>query len=147
MPYPYKKMTQADFDYIRSVTADNRVWVGDDIAKEYHHDEMPEYGVFPPELYVEVENKEEISAIMAYAYQENIVLQNQVEIVVNSCKSGHFQNIIICKTEENRCNDRQNVKCKEQDCIGCQEQITHLTSFCFFTSHLKIVLSQRKIFS
>ena len=33
---------------------------------------MPEYGVFPPELYVEVLNKEEISAIMAYAYKENI---------------------------------------------------------------------------
>ena len=72
MPYPYKKMTQADFDYIRSVTADNRVWVGEEIAKEYHHDEMPEYGIYPPDLYVEAETKEEISAIMAYAYQENI---------------------------------------------------------------------------
>ena len=42
------------------------------IATEYYRDEMPEYGVFPPELYVEVLNKEEISAIMAYAYKENI---------------------------------------------------------------------------
>lgn len=65
-------MTPADFDYIRSVTASDRVWVGDEIAKEYHRDEMPEYGVFPPELYVEVLNKEEISAIMAYAWKENI---------------------------------------------------------------------------
>lgn len=72
MAYPYKKMTQADFDYIRSVTAADRVWVGDEIAREYYKDEMPEYGVFPPELYVEVLNKEEISSIMAYAYQENI---------------------------------------------------------------------------
>ena len=72
MAYPYKKMTSEDFDYIRSVTASDRVWVGDDIAKEYYRDEMPEYGVFPPELYVEVLNKEEISAIMAYAYKENI---------------------------------------------------------------------------
>ena len=72
MPFPYKKMTPADFDYIRSVTASDRVWVGDEIAKEYHRDEMPEYGVFPPELYVEVLNKEEISAIMAYAWKENI---------------------------------------------------------------------------
>lgn len=72
MPYPYKKMTPADFDYIRSVTASDRVWVGDEIASEYHRDEMPEYGVFPPELYVEVLNKEEISAIMAYAWRENI---------------------------------------------------------------------------
>ena len=67
MPYPYKKMTEADFDYIRSVTAQERVWTGENIAREYYKDEMPEYGVFPPELYVEVLNKEEISAIMAYA--------------------------------------------------------------------------------
>ena len=72
MPYPYKKMTAADCEYIRSVTDPKRVWVGEEIAREYYHDEMPEYGIYPPELYVEVLNKEEISAIMAYAYQENI---------------------------------------------------------------------------
>lgn len=43
MAYPYKKMTSEDFDYIRSVTASDRVWVGDEIAKEYYRDEMPEY--------------------------------------------------------------------------------------------------------
>lgn len=62
MAYPYKKMDEDDFAYIRSVTACDRVWVGDEIAREYYRDEMPEYGVFPPELYVEVINKEEISA-------------------------------------------------------------------------------------
>ena len=72
MAYPYKKMTEEDFDYIRSVTSPDRVAVGEEIATEYYRDEMPEYGVFPPELYVEVENKEEVSAIMAYAYKENI---------------------------------------------------------------------------
>lgn len=72
MAYPYKKMQEEDFDYIRSVTAEDRVWTGDEIAREYYHDEMPEYGEYPPELYVEVENTEEISKIMAYAYQENI---------------------------------------------------------------------------
>ena len=72
MAYPYKKMNQEDFDYIRSVTSSDRVAVGEEIATEYYRDEMPEYGVFTPELYVEVENKEEVSAIMAYAYKENI---------------------------------------------------------------------------
>lgn len=72
MAYPYKKMTEEDFDYIRSVTSPDRVAVGEEIATEYYRDEMPEYGIFPPELYVEAENKEEVSAIMAYAYQENI---------------------------------------------------------------------------
>ncbi len=72
MAFPYKKMTQEDFDYIKSVTAADRVWVGEEIANEYFKDEMPEYGIYEPELYVEAENKEEISAIMKYAYQENI---------------------------------------------------------------------------
>ena len=52
MPFPYKKMTEEDFAYLRGVTAPERVWVGDEIAREYYHDEMQEYGVFPPELYV-----------------------------------------------------------------------------------------------
>ncbi len=72
MAYPYKKMTEADFDYIRSVTAPDRVQVGAEIPNEYYRDEMPEYGIFPPELYVEVLNKEEVSAILSYAYRENI---------------------------------------------------------------------------
>ena len=64
MPYPYKKMTEEDFAYICSVTSEDRVWVGDEIAREFYRDEMPEYGVFPPELYVEVVNRDEVSAIM-----------------------------------------------------------------------------------
>ncbi len=72
MPFPYKKMDEQDFAYIRNVTDPSRVWVGEDIAKEYFHDEMPEYGIFPPELYVEVLSKEEVSAIMKYAYERNI---------------------------------------------------------------------------
>ena len=33
MPYPYKKMTQEDFDKIIEITDNERVWVGDEIAK------------------------------------------------------------------------------------------------------------------
>ena len=35
MAYPYKKMTSQDCDYIRSVTAPDRVWAGAEIASEY----------------------------------------------------------------------------------------------------------------
>ena len=70
MPYPYKKMDENDFEAIRRFTDDSRVWVGDEIAREYYHDEMPNYGTYPPELYVEVLNKEEVSAILAYAYEK-----------------------------------------------------------------------------
>lgn len=72
MAFPYKKMDEIDFDYIKSLTANERVWVGEEIATEYYHDEMPNYGIYPPELYVEVVNKEEVSAIMAYAFKMNI---------------------------------------------------------------------------
>ena len=36
MAYPYKKMTEEDFDYIRSVTSPDRVAVGEEIAPEYY---------------------------------------------------------------------------------------------------------------
>jgi glycolate oxidase len=72
MPFPYKKMTEEDFAAIRSITDPARVWIGDEIAKEYYHDEMPDYGVFQPELYVEVLEKEEVCGIMKYANEHNI---------------------------------------------------------------------------
>lgn len=41
MAFPYKKMDQADFSAIQSFTDTSRVWIGEDIPYEYHHDEMP----------------------------------------------------------------------------------------------------------
>lgn len=72
MGYPYKKMTEEDFEYIRQITSSDRVYTGEAINEDYYHDEMPEYGIYPPELMVEAINTEEVSKIMAYAYQENI---------------------------------------------------------------------------
>ena len=46
MPYPYKKMDTADFDYIRSVTAPNRVKIGEEISEDYYHDGMPSFVAF-----------------------------------------------------------------------------------------------------
>ena len=72
MAYPYKKMDSADFDYIRSVTAPQRVKIGEEISEDYYHDEMPNYGSYPPELYVEVISEKEISLIMKYCNEHNI---------------------------------------------------------------------------
>ena len=72
MPYPYSKINEDDINYIKKVTSPDRVWVGEDIKKEFYHDEMPEYGVYPPELYVEAVSTEEVSAIMKHAYERNI---------------------------------------------------------------------------
>jgi hypothetical protein len=60
MAFPYKKIDETDIAYIKSVMAAERVFVGEEIPEEYYHDEMPEYGIFAPEVYVEVINKEEI---------------------------------------------------------------------------------------
>lgn len=72
MPYPYKKMNDADFSNIRRITSPARVKVGAEISEEFYHDEMPNYGSYPPELYVEVISEEEISEIFKYCYAENI---------------------------------------------------------------------------
>ena len=91
MAYPYKKMTSQDCDYIRSVTAPDRVWVGEEIASEYYRDEMPEYGVYQPDLYVEVVNKEEVSAIMAYSIQRNgEVTKDIASITIGTLTLQHF---------------------------------------------------------
>ncbi|MDT3843036.1 MAG: FAD-binding oxidoreductase [Bacillota bacterium] len=72
MAYPYKKMTETDIQKIRDLTSPDRVAVGEAIAKEFYHDEMPEYGSYVPELYVEALNTQEVSAIMRYANENNI---------------------------------------------------------------------------
>lgn len=72
MPFPYNKVDAAGIDYLKSVTSPDRVVVGADILPEYHHDEMPEYGVFPPDIYIEAENVQEVSAVMKYGYDNNI---------------------------------------------------------------------------
>lgn len=72
MGFPYKKTDAADIAFIREKTAPERVWVGEEIPAEYYHDEMPEYGIFAPDIYVEVQNREEVSAILKYANEKNI---------------------------------------------------------------------------
>jgi glycolate oxidase len=72
MPYPYNQIDEAGIACLRSVTAPDRVKAGADILPEYSHDEMPEYGVFPPDAYVEAESTREVSAVMKYGYDHNI---------------------------------------------------------------------------
>lgn len=69
---PYKKIDANDISYIKSVIAAERVLVGEEIPTEYYHDEMPEYGIFSPDIYVEALNKDEVSEIMRYCNEYNI---------------------------------------------------------------------------
>lgn len=72
MPFPYNKPDSVGIEYLKSVISTDRVTIGADILPEYHHDEMPEYGVFPPDVYIEAENVQEVSAVMKYGYDNNI---------------------------------------------------------------------------
>ncbi len=74
MAAPYKKIDEKDVVYIAGVTSEDRVSIGQAIPSEYYHDEMPNYGTYPPELYVEAESTEEVSRIMAYCNEKNIPL-------------------------------------------------------------------------
>lgn len=72
MPKPYKKVDAADIRFFKEKIDESRVWVGSDIPSDYFHDEMPEYGVFPPDIYIEPITAEEVSEIMRYANTHNI---------------------------------------------------------------------------
>lgn len=68
----YKKLTSEDIDRIKGICSADRVYFGNEINEDYSHDEMPEYGYYMPEIVVEAVSTEEISAIMKYAYENNI---------------------------------------------------------------------------
>lgn len=72
MAFPYKKIDEADIAFFIEQTARERVWVGEEIPKEYCHDEMPEYGIYAPDVYIEVLDTAEVSALLRYANEHNI---------------------------------------------------------------------------
>ena len=65
----YNKMTEKDFDALRAITAPSRVLVGEDISRDYYHDELG--GIErAPEVLVRVHETEEVSKIMKLAYEK-----------------------------------------------------------------------------
>ncbi|WP_041703312.1 FAD-binding oxidoreductase [Lachnoclostridium phytofermentans] len=68
----YKRMNQIDLIYIQSIIGDKeRVLYGENINEEYSHDELSGTESYP-DVVVRVTSAEEISAIMKYAYDNNI---------------------------------------------------------------------------
>jgi len=67
---PYKKVTQADIDYLKNVC--ERVFVGDAIHEDFTHDEMTIYGVHMPDVVVEVKTTRQVSDVLKYAGEQNI---------------------------------------------------------------------------
>ena len=67
----YNKMTEKDFDALRAITAPSRVLVGEDISRDYYHDELGGIEA-APEAVVRVLTTDEVSGIMKYAYDNTI---------------------------------------------------------------------------
>ena len=44
----YQVITPEGVEYLKSVTAPDRVFYGDEIEYDYAHDEMPDFGIHAP---------------------------------------------------------------------------------------------------
>lgn len=62
---PYNKVREEDLRFFREVMP-GRVFAGEEISSDYDHDEMTEYGHFPPEAVLQALTAEEISRVLAY---------------------------------------------------------------------------------
>ncbi len=69
----YKKITAEDIKVFREITDEERVLVGDTINEEYSHDELSSEKAWP-DVVVRVKSTEEVSKLMKYAYDNNIVV-------------------------------------------------------------------------
>lgn len=68
----YQSVTLDCVEYLRSVTSPDRVFYGEEIEYDYHHDEMTDFGTHAPDVVVQAISTEEVSAIMKYAYEHTI---------------------------------------------------------------------------
>lgn len=68
----YHKITPDDIMHLQKITSVDRVFYGEAIQYEYHHDEMPEYGVYAPDAVVQAASAGEVSEIMKYANTHRI---------------------------------------------------------------------------
>ncbi|WP_251860010.1 FAD-binding oxidoreductase [Clostridium sp. Marseille-Q2269] len=67
----YKKLDSKDIEFLKSVVDEDRVYTDEDINEDYSHDELGGISRMP-DVMVEVLSTEEVSQIMAYAYENNI---------------------------------------------------------------------------
>lgn len=67
----YKKLDEKDFDFLKSICGEDRVFIGGEINEDYSRDELAGIRSMPEAL-VEPISTEEVSQIMKYAYENNI---------------------------------------------------------------------------
>jgi len=67
----YKKLDEKDIKFLVELLGEDRVYTGEGINEDYSHDELGGISKMPDVL-VDVLSTEEVSNIMAYAYENNI---------------------------------------------------------------------------
>ncbi|MCI1944136.1 FAD-binding oxidoreductase [Clostridium luticellarii] len=67
----YKKLDNNDIKFLVDLLGEDRVFTGENINDDYSHDELGGVSKYPDAM-VEVENADEVSKIMSYAYKNNI---------------------------------------------------------------------------
>lgn len=67
----YKIVDQKDIDYLRSIIPADRIFVKDEISKDYSHDELGSVSR-TPDILINVLSTDEVSKVMKYAYANNI---------------------------------------------------------------------------
>lgn len=67
----YHKLTKQDISYIKHIVGDESLFMGDNIEKDFSHDELGTVFAYP-EIHVTPSDKYQISKIMAYAHQHII---------------------------------------------------------------------------
>ncbi|NTV89931.1 MAG: FAD-binding oxidoreductase, partial [Clostridiales bacterium] len=72
LDFDYNKLSEEGLTYLKSVTAPDRVFAGDEIKEEYTHDEAPEFGTYLPEAVVEAITAEEVSRVVRYCWENRI---------------------------------------------------------------------------
>ena len=69
----FHRITEEDLAYFRELMP-GRVFSGDALSADYDHDEMTEYGHYPPEAVLQAESAEEIRAALKYCNERRIAV-------------------------------------------------------------------------
>lgn len=67
----FTKLNDGDIDYLKSVCGPDRVLTGKQINEDYSHDELSGTACYP-EVLVNVISRDEVAAVMKYAYERGI---------------------------------------------------------------------------
>ncbi len=98
----YHKITKEDLSYLQSIIPEGRIFAGDEIESDYHHDELGGTDA-PPEVLIFAHSTEEISLVMKYAHTHTIPVtaRGSGTGLVGAAVAVHG-GILLCTSQMNR---------------------------------------------